>query len=1160
MYSLIQLFRGPERTEQDQPTTENQAILKIIEQPTNSIRYRYKSEKGSHGGLTGKSSTTSNKTYPTVKIENFQPQHNQQVYVKATLYSVGDEQKPHVHKLMGKDCDSEGTCNMKLNSNGTARLEKTFIQHVGKEGAIQALGARKTKENCWHHDTQKCKLREDVEQEAKDMDLNRVRICFMAFVRNPACPGYCQPLCQPVFSDIIANQKCPDVGELKITRISKYTGFCTGNEEVFLLCEKVNKKDIKIRFFEEDREGNILWEGCGDFSENDVHHQVAIVFRTPAYKDRNIKEDVNVKIQLYRQKDNHCSGNIDFLYTPAEYDREEVKRKRQKISGFQELHEPHDLGLLLQTGASSSGSSWSDTSTLGSFVGHSQCSGSNREEQVTSMYTMDILNKACMEIGLVKNPITKISSNPVFSEIQGQSKSFDSNLEVQSTSFNIPNNDWLKNGLGEGSILDYPFSPVSFEVQFDPDSLLNQVESDSVTTSGVDSDIQRYLECKVQDLTLNEKISEEVKDEQRQNYVPSHLQKNVPQDVNHFYTQSKECIKGSVEIGLVPVENKVKLIPEHIMKQKPKLDPVPLMTIDNSNSYNSKQAIHITKQESSSETRRAETEGPEEGTDMSNLAENIIKQQQYAEDEKQEKNVNISLEKFITQSVEPTGEDVEASEKRQHRHSIKIEDKNSEKIPLPSGLPAVKQLALRMSLALRAFVVTGDLRILLITLRHLVAVQDEEGDNALHLTIIHQAKQHVQQLALIHCLLHVLEGLPGQVINQCNNLHQTPLFLAVVTGSYKAIPPLLLNGADLNVADNEGNTPVHVAVKKGDDTALTLLLERNNCSQHISPVVNLNKLNYEGFAPLHLAVLYNRERCIDRLCESGANVNIADGTSGNTALHLAVEHQPHLVRGLLKKNDVDIDAQNFSGNTALHLACTRGLRNIVIALMEADANPLIQNFDMTSCSSQCGCESLEGDITCNNHEGKTAVDLVEDNFEFKQILAGEIKYPPQRSPQQMSSSLTELRNDGSFPTVNPEVTKFDYMRKQQVFFDSAKVDCAQQLKMFDSGYASGEIHEMKDKKLEVLCAELDKDNQWKSLGPFLGFDEHMLTSIEKFCHKNRSPSKDIIEKFQKNIKAQEEKSSPGIADDEALKNALKLAGLEKILEKYERAETESAVF
>ncbi|CAG2102607.1 unnamed protein product [Medioppia subpectinata] len=105
--------------------------------------------------------------------------------------------------------------------------------------------------------------------------------------------------------------KSPDSGELKIVRMDKYSGPATGDEEVFLLCEKVNKKEIKIRFFETDNDGHQLWESFANFTEADVHHQVAIVFRTPPYRDTEIKCSVQTKM---------CSsGRLDsytrFLHT-----------------------------------------------------------------------------------------------------------------------------------------------------------------------------------------------------------------------------------------------------------------------------------------------------------------------------------------------------------------------------------------------------------------------------------------------------------------------------------------------------------------------------------------------------------------------------------------------------------------------------------------------------------------------------------------------------------------------------------------------------------------------------------------------------------------------------------------------------------------------------
>lgn len=85
---------------------------------------------------------------------------------------------------------------------------------------------------------------------------------------------------------------------------------------MYLLCEKVNKKEIRVRFFEVDNEGNQQWESFGHFNESDVHHQVAIVFRTPPYRDQSIAKPTQVYLQLYRQRDGEFSEPRTFIYKP----------------------------------------------------------------------------------------------------------------------------------------------------------------------------------------------------------------------------------------------------------------------------------------------------------------------------------------------------------------------------------------------------------------------------------------------------------------------------------------------------------------------------------------------------------------------------------------------------------------------------------------------------------------------------------------------------------------------------------------------------------------------------------------------------------------------------------------------------------------------------
>lgn len=71
-------------------------------------------------------------------------------------------------------------------------------------------------------------------------------------------------------------------------------------------------EDIEVRFFQDS------WEGKGTFSQADVHRQVAIVFRTPPYRNTNLSEPVRVKMQLRRPSDREVSEPVDFQYLPAD--------------------------------------------------------------------------------------------------------------------------------------------------------------------------------------------------------------------------------------------------------------------------------------------------------------------------------------------------------------------------------------------------------------------------------------------------------------------------------------------------------------------------------------------------------------------------------------------------------------------------------------------------------------------------------------------------------------------------------------------------------------------------------------------------------------------------------------------------------------------------
>lgn len=163
--------------------------------------------------------------------------------------------------------------------------------------------------------------------QASNIDLNVVRLCFQVFIEGQEKDKFNVPL-TPVVSQPIYDKKA--MSELVISKLSHCSAPATGGTEVILLCDRVTKDDVQIRFYEE-RNGQVVWEGIGEFQPNDVHKQVAISFRTPRYFDENITHPITVMVMLRRPSDNQTSDPRPFQFLPRECDNEGLARKRQKV-------------------------------------------------------------------------------------------------------------------------------------------------------------------------------------------------------------------------------------------------------------------------------------------------------------------------------------------------------------------------------------------------------------------------------------------------------------------------------------------------------------------------------------------------------------------------------------------------------------------------------------------------------------------------------------------------------------------------------------------------------------------------------------------------------------------------------------------------------------
>ncbi|XP_029047866.1 proto-oncogene c-Rel-like isoform X3 [Osmia bicornis bicornis] len=295
--------------------------VEIIEQPASkALRFRYECEGRSAGSIPGVNSTPENKTFPSIRIVGYKGR----AVVVVSCVTKDQPYRPHPHNLVGKEACKRGVCTVEVSSeNMTVTFANLGIQCVKKKDIEEALRIRE-------------EIRVDPfrtgfehKRQPTSIDLNAVRLCFQVFLEGSQ-KGKFNIQLPPVVSDPIFDKKA--MSDLVICKLSHCSASVAGGMEMILLCEKVAKEDIQVRFFEE-KDGQVVWEGFGDFQPTHVHKQTAIAFRTPTYRIQQVDQPVQVYIQLKRPSDGATSEPLPFQMLPlGADDPDSLRRKRQKFN------------------------------------------------------------------------------------------------------------------------------------------------------------------------------------------------------------------------------------------------------------------------------------------------------------------------------------------------------------------------------------------------------------------------------------------------------------------------------------------------------------------------------------------------------------------------------------------------------------------------------------------------------------------------------------------------------------------------------------------------------------------------------------------------------------------------------------------------------------
>lgn len=157
----------------------------------------------------------------------------------------------------------------------------------------------------------------------------------------------------------------------------------------------------------------------------------------------------------------------------------------------------------------------------------------------------------------------------------------------------------------------------------------------------------------------------------------------------------------------------------------------------------------------------------------------------------------------------------------------------------------------------------------------------------------------------------------------------TPLHYAARFGQPEIATLLLKNRANANAVDIKRRTPMHVAIRVGNDGMVDIL----------APNADVNSRDKKGKTPLYIAARFEREPATIALLKHGADADIADSNQGYTPLLLCARYNRPSVAKTLLDHGCNADlADKEKQNTALHLAANYGREKVVDHLLSVGCN------------------------------------------------------------------------------------------------------------------------------------------------------------------------------------------------------------------------------
>lgn len=170
---------------------------------------------------------------------------------------------------------------------------------------------------------------------------------------------------------------------------------------------------------------------------------------------------------------------------------------------------------------------------------------------------------------------------------------------------------------------------------------------------------------------------------------------------------------------------------------------------------------------------------------------------------------------------------------------------------------------------------------------------------------------------------------------------RTPLCMACICNQTPIVKYLVqVAGADVNVSDNYGNSPLIQSINSG------LSLNYDLIKILLNGGADPNHKNHHGLSPLITTIRRSSEHCLDGiltvndLIDHGCQLNDCEPgvPYGQTAIHLSISRGQDRITETLIRSGADVNSRNHRGFSPLHRVATEDKSDLTKILIASGAD------------------------------------------------------------------------------------------------------------------------------------------------------------------------------------------------------------------------------